>query len=255
MRFYAINMKLENKVVLITGGSRGIGKAIGRLFAQHGAQVIITSKNGKLLKKASVEINGSFCIMGNVKNEKDVKQIVTKTIKKFKKIDILINNAGVLPEMKPLHKITEKEWLDIIDVNLNGVFRFTKKVIPHMQKNGGSIINIASDAGLKAFENFYADGYSAAKAAVIHLTKVWALEYAKYNIRVNCISAAVVDTDMTQKFWLNSKKMIKLTTKEHPLGRIGKVEDIANAALYFASDDSSWTTGAILPVDGGVSLK
>jgi len=250
-----INMKLENKVVLITGGSRGIGKAIGRLFAQHGAQVIITSKNGKLLKKASVEINDSFCILGNVKNEKDVKEIVTKTIKKFKKIDILINNAGVLPEMKPLHKITEKEWLDIIDVNLNGVFRFTKKVIPHMQKNGGSIINIASDAGLKAFENFYADGYSAAKAAVIHLTKVWALEYAKYNIRVNCISAAVVDTDMTQKLWLNSKKMIKLTTKEHPLGRIGKVEDIANAALYFASDDSSWTTGAILPVDGGVSLK
>ena len=248
-------MKLENKVVLITGGSRGIGKAIGRLFAQHGAQVIITSKNGKLLKKASVEINGSFCIMGNVKNEKDVKQIVTKTIKKFKKIDILINNAGILPEMKPLHKITEKEWLDIIDVNLNGAFRFTKEVIPHMQKNGGSIINIASDAGLKAFENFYADGYSAAKAAVIHLTKVWALEYAKYNIRVNCISAAVVDTDMTKKFWLNSKKMIKLTTKEHPLGRIGKVEDIANAALYFASDDSSWTTGAILPVDGGVSLK
>ena len=250
-----INMKLENKVVLITGGSRGIGKAIGRLFAQHGAQVIITSKNGKLLKKASVEINSSFCIMGNVKNEKDVKQIVTKTIKKFKKIDILINNAGILPEMKPLHKITENEWLDIIDVNLNGAFRFTKEVIPHMQKNGGSIINIASDAGLKAFENFYADGYSAAKAAIIHLTKVWALEYAKYNIRVNCISAAVVDTDMTQKFWLNSKKMIKLTTKEHPLGRIGKVEDIANAALYFASDDSSWTTGAILPVDGGVSLK
>ena len=250
-----INMKLENKVVLITGGSRGIGKAIGRLFAQHGAQVIITSKNGKLLKKASVEINSSFCIMGNVKNEKDVKQIVTKTIKKFKKIDILINNAGILPEMKPLHKITENEWLDIIDVNLNGAFRFTKEVIPHMQKNGGSIINIASVAGLKAFENFYADGYSAAKAAIIHLTKVWALEYAKYNIRVNCISAAVVDTDMTQKFWLNSKKMIKLTTKEHPLGRIGKVEDIANAALYFASDDSSWTTGAILPVDGGVSLK
>ena len=250
-----INMKLENKVVLITGGSRGIGKAIGRLFAQNGAQVIITSKNGKLLKKASVEINNSFCIMGNVKNEKDVKQIVTKTIKKFKKIDILINNAGILPEMKPLHKITENEWLDIIDVNLNGAFRFTKEVIPHMQKNGGSIINIASVAGLKAFENFYADGYSAAKAAIIHLTKVWALEYAKYNIRVNCISAAVVDTDMTQKFWLNSKKMIKLTTKEHPLGRIGKVEDIANAALYFASDDSSWTTGAILPVDGGVSLK
>ncbi len=157
--------------------------------------------------------------------------------------------------MKPLDKISEKEWLETIDVNLNGAFRFTRQVIPHMQKNGGSIINIASDAGLKAFENFYADGYSAAKAAIIHLTKVWALEYAKYNIRVNCISAAVVDTDMTRKFWLDSKKKIELTSKEHPLGRIGKVDDIAKAALYFASDDSSWTTGAILPVDGGVSLK
>ena len=248
-------MKLKNKVVLITGGSRGIGKSIGELFAQHGAQVVLTSKNEKVLKKTSEKIKKSFYVAGDVKKEKDVKEVVNKTIQKFKKIDILVNNAGMLPKMKPLHKISEKEWLDILDVNLNGTFRFTKEIIPKMQKNGGSIINIASDAGLKAFENFHADGYSAAKAAIIHLTKIWALKYAKYNIRVNCISAAVVDTDMTRKFWLNSEKKIELTTKEHPLGRIGKVTDISNAALYFASDDSSWTTGAILPVDGGVSLK
>mgnify|MGYP001973670597 CR=1 FL=1 len=248
-------MRLENKVVLVTGGSRGIGKAIGKLFAEQGANVVITSKNEKILKKTSNEIKNSFYVKGDIRKEKDVKRIIEKTIKNFRKIDILINNAGVLPKMKPLDKISEKEWLETIDVNLNGAFRFTRQVIPHMQKNGGSIINIASDAGLKAFENFYADGYSAAKAAIIHLTKVWALEYAKYNIRVNCISAAVVDTDMTRKFWLDSKKKIELTSKEHPLGRIGKVDDIAKAALYFASDDSSWTTGAILPVDGGVSLK
>jgi len=248
-------VRLENKVVLVTGGSRGIGKAIGKLFAEQGANVVITSKNEKILKKTSNEIKNSFYVKGDIRKEKDVKRIIEKTIKNFRKIDILINNAGVLPKMKPLDKISEKEWLETIDVNLNGAFRFTRQVIPHMQKNGGSIINIASDAGLKAFENFYADGYSAAKAAIIHLTKVWALEYAKYNIRVNCISAAVVDTDMTRKFWLDSKKKIELTSKEHPLGRIGKVDDIAKAALYFASDDSSWTTGAILPVDGGVSLK
>ena len=235
-------MKLKNKVVLITGGSRGIGKSIGELFAQHGAQVVLTSKNEKVLEKTSEKIKKSFYVAGDVKNEKDVKEIVNKTVQKFKKIDILVNNVGMLPKMKPLHKISEKEWLDILDVNLNGTFRFTKEIIPKMQKNGGSIINIASDAGLKAFENFHADGYSAAKAAIIHLTKIWALKYAKYNIRVNCISAAV-------------EKKIELTTKEHPLGRIGKVTDISNAALYFASDDSSWTTGAILPVDGGVSLK
>ena len=249
------SMKLENKVVLITGGSRGIGKAIGKLFVEQGAIVIITSKNEKILKKTADAIRASFYVKGDIRKDKEVKLIVEKTVKKFKKIDVLINNAGVLPTMKPLDKITEREWLETIDVNLNGAFRLTRRVIPHMKKEGGAIINIASDAGLKAFENFYADGYSAAKAAIIHLTKVWASEYAKYNIRVNCISAAVVDTDMTKKFWLDSKKKIELTAKEHPLGRIGKGKDIANAALYFASDDSSWTTGAILPVDGGVSLK
>ena len=248
-------MKLKNKIVLITGGSRGIGKEIGRLFVEQGARVVIASKNEKTLKKTAREIEASFYVKGDITKDKEVKKIVQQTINKFKKIDVLINNAGVLPKMKQLDKITESEWLETIDVNLNGAFRLTREVIPHMKKNGGSIINIASDAGLKAFENFYADGYSAAKAAIIHLTKVWALEYAKYNIRVNCISAAVVDTDMTKKFWLDSKKKIELTSKEHPLGRIGKGEDIANAALYFASDDSSWTTGAILPVDGGVSLK
>jgi dihydroanticapsin dehydrogenase len=163
--------------------------------------------------------------------------------------------VGVLPKMKPLDKITEKEWNEIIDVNLNGHFRFTKYVIPYMKKNGGSIINISSDAGLKAFENFYADAYVAAKAAIILLTKSWALEYAKNNIRVNCVCAAVVDTDMTRNLWLNTKEKRKITAAEHPLGRIGTGEDVAKAVLYFASDDSSWTTGAILPVDGGVSIK
>ena len=107
----------------------------------------------------------------------------------------------------------------------------------------------------RAFENFYADAYVAAKAAIILLTKSWALEYAKNNIRVNCVCAAVVDTDMTSKLWLNTKAKRKITSAEHPLGRLGKPTDVANAVLYFASDNSSWTTGAILPVDGGVSIK
>ena len=167
----------------------------------------------------------------------------------------MVNNAGVLPRFKMLHEISEEEWDDIIDVNLTGQFRITKNVIPHMQKNGqGAIINMSSDAGLKAFENFHADAYSAAKASMIHLTKCWALEYAKDKIRVNCICSAVVDTDMTKSLWL-SPTNIESTIKEHPLGRIGKPIDIAKASLYFASDDSSWTTGAILVVDGGVSIK
>ena len=250
-----IDVRLKKKVALITGGSRGIGRAIAELFMKEGAEVVITSKNQKQLQQTSQEIGSSFFVVGDVRNENDVKNVIDKTIKKFGRIDILVNNVGVLPKMKPLDKITEKEWNEIIDVNLSGHFRFTKYVIPQMKKNGGSIINISSDAGLKAFENFYADAYTAAKAGIMILTKSWALEYAKNNIRVNCVCAAVVDTDMTRNFWLDTKEKRQITAAEHPLGRIGTGEDVANAVLYFASDDSSWTTGTILPVDGGVSIK
>ena len=257
MKIYGsvIGVRLKKKVALITGGSRGIGKAVAELFMKEGAQVVITSKNQKQLQQTAKEIGNPFFVVGDVRNENDVKNVIDKTIKKFGRIDILVNNVGVLPKMKPLDKITEKEWNEIIDVNLNGHFRFTKYMIPQMKKNGGSIINISSDAGLKAFENFYADAYTAAKAAIILLTKSWALEYAKNNIRVNCVCAAVVDTDMTRNLWLNTKEKRQITAAEHPLGRIGTGEDVAKAVLYFASDDSSWTTGAILPVDGGVSIK
>ena len=248
-------MRLKKKVALITGGSRGIGKAIAELFMKEGVEVVITSKNQKKLQQTSKEIGNPFFVVGDVRNENDVKNVIRNTIEKFGRIDILVNNAGIFPKMKPLDKITEKEWNDIIDVNLNGCFRFAKHVIPQMKKNGGSIINISSDAGLKAFENFYADAYVAAKSAIILLTKSWALEYAKNNIRVNCVCAAVVDTDMTRNLWLNTKAKRKITSAEHPLGRLGKPIDVAKAVLYFASDDSSWTTGAILPVDGGVSIK
>lgn len=248
-------MKLRNKVVLITGGSRGIGKSIAKLFVKEGARVVITSKNIKRLQETSQEIKNISFFAADIRNTIDVKKVIKKTVKKFGRIDILVNNAGTLPKMKPLHEIAEKEWNDTIDVNLTGHFRFTKEVIPHMEKNGGSIINISSDAGIKAFENFYADAYVAAKAAIILLTKSWALEYAKNNIRVNCICSAVVDTDLTKELWLKTKEKRKSVAAEHPLGRIGKAQDVAMAALYFASEDSSWTTGAILPVDGGVAAK
>jgi NAD(P)-dependent dehydrogenase (short-subunit alcohol dehydrogenase family) len=248
-------MKLENKIILITGGSRGIGFTTAKLFLDEGATVIITSKNQEQIDKAKQELRNIVGVQADITKENDVKKLIATIIEKFGRIDVLINNAGVLPIFKMLHEISEEEWGDIIDVNLTGHFRITKNVIPHMQKNGqGVIINMSSDAGLKAFENFHADAYSAAKAAIIHLTKCWALEYAKDKIRVNCICSAVVDTDMTKSLWL-SPTNIESTIKEHPLGRIGKPIDVAKASLYFASDDSSWTTGAILVVDGGVSIK
>jgi NAD(P)-dependent dehydrogenase (short-subunit alcohol dehydrogenase family) len=248
-------MKLKNKIALITGGSRGIGFTTAKLFAKEGATVIITSRNQKKIDNAIQELDDVIGIKADITNEKEVKKLVDLIINKFGRIDILVNNAGILPKFRILHEIPEEEWDEVIDVNLTGQYRITKNVIPHMQKNEkGTIINMSSDAGLKAFENFHADAYSAAKAGIIHLTKCWALEYAKYKIRINCICSAVVDTDMTKSLWL-SPTNVESTTKEHPLGRIGKPIDIAKASLYFASDDSSWTTGAILTVDGGVSVK
>ena len=247
-------MKLEGKVALVTGGSRGIGYATAKILSENGATVIITGKDSERLEKSSSEISNCIGIAGDIQNTDDVKNVVKKTVEEFGRLDILVNNAGIFPQIKKLHEIKEEEWDKVIDVNLTGQFRFTKEAIPHLQKTSGSIINISSDAGLKAYQGFNADAYSAAKAALIILTKCWALEYAKDKIRVNCICPGVVDTDMTKPF-LKTQNDREFMDNEHPIGRMGQPEEVANAIIYFASDDASWTTGAVLAVDGGQSTK
>ena len=247
-------MKLTGKIALVTGGSRGIGFAIAKTLSENGAFVVITSKDPEKIKKAESKISNSFGIACNIKKKNEVKDVLNLIIKKFGKLDILVNNAGIFPKIKQLHEIEEEEWSEVIDVNLTGQFRFTKEAIPFLKKTSGCIINISSDAGLKAYQGFNADAYSASKAALIVLTKCWALEYAKDKIRVNCICPGVVDTDMTKPF-LKNQKDIEFMNNEHPLGRIGQPEEIGKAVLYFTSNDASWVTGAILTVDGGESIK
>jgi dihydroanticapsin dehydrogenase len=247
-------LKLTGKVALVTGGSRGIGFAIAKILSDNGASVVITSKNSEKIKQAEAKISNSFGITCDIKKKNEVQNVLDQTIKKFGKLDILVNNAGIFPKIKLLHEIEEEEWNEVLDVNLTGQFRFTKEAIPHLQKTSGCIINISSDAGLKAYQGFNADAYSASKAALIVLTKCWALEYAKNKIRVNCICPGVVDTDMTKPF-LKNQKDIEFMNNEHPLGRIGQPEEIGKSVLYFASDDALWITGAILTVDGGESIK
>ena len=235
-------LKLSGKVAIVTGGSRGIGFATAKIFAENGANVVITAKDSKKLENAVSQLSNTIGITANIRNENDVKKVVEQTVEKFGKLDILVNNAGILPKIKQLHEIDESEWNDVLDVNLTGQFRFAKAAIPHLQKTSGSIVNISSDA------------YSAAKAGLIILTKCWALEYAKYKIRVNCICPGVVDTDMTKPF-IKTEKDREFMNNEHPIGRIGQPEEVAKAILYFASDDAAWITGAILVVDGGESIK
>lgn len=246
-------MKLSGKVALITGGSRGIGKAIAKELASHGATIVISGQDKIRLEKAASEL-GAFPIQTDVRKESEVQNMVNRTIEKFGRLDILVNNAGVLPEIKMLHEISDSEWRDVLDVNLTGPFYVTKYSIPHLQKNGGCIVNIASSAGIKAYENFNADAYSASKAALVLLTKCWALEYAKNKIRVNCICPGVVETDMTSEF-LSNQANRDMMNFAYPIGRFGTVDDVAKAALYFASEDAAWVTGAILPLDGGESIK
>jgi dihydroanticapsin dehydrogenase len=247
-------VRLSGKVALVTGGSRGIGFATAKILSENGAIVIITAKDQERLDKAVKEIPNSSGIAANIRKSDEVKNVVSKIVEKFGKLDILVNNAGMFPKIKQLHEIDEDEWNEVLDVNLTGQFRFTKEAIPHLQKTSGSIINISSDAGIKAYQGFNADAYSASKAALILLTKCWALEYSRDKIRVNCICPGVVDTDMTKPF-LKTQKDKDFMDNEHPIGRIGQPDEIGKAVLYFASDDASWTTGAILTVDGGESIK
>jgi dihydroanticapsin dehydrogenase len=247
-------LSLSGKVALITGGSRGIGFSTAKVFSENGAQVVITSKDPSRLRKSVSKLSNAVGIAADIRNESEVKRAVEKTIKEFGKLDILVNNAGIFPKIKQLHEIDESEWMGVLDVNLTGQFRYTKAAIPYLKKTSGSIINISSDAGLKAYQGFNADAYSASKAALIVLTKCWALEYSRDKVRVNCICPGVVDTDMTKPF-LKTDKDREFMDSEHPIGRMGQPEEVAKAALFFASDDSAWTTGAVLAVDGGESIK
>ena len=246
-------MQLEDKVAIVTGGSRGIGFAIAKLFSEVGANVVITGRDLKRLNEAVAKISCT-AIKADVRNSQEVKSVITNTIEKFGRIDILINNAGIFPKISKLHEISEDDWNEVIDINLSGPYRFAREVIPHLQKNGGVIINISSDAGLRAYPDFNADAYSASKAALNLLTKTWALQYAKDKIRVNAVCPGVVDTDMTAPF-LKSEADREFMNNDHPIGRMGQPEEIAKTVLFLASEDSAWTTGTVMTVDGGESLK
>ena len=195
-----------------------------------------------------------LAIKADVKNSDDVKNVIKQTVKEFGRIDILVNNAGIFPKISKLHEISEKDWNEVLDTNLSGSYRFTKEAIPYLQRNGGVIINVSSDAGLRAYQDFNADAYSASKAALNLLTKTWALQYAKDKIRVNAVCPGVVDTDMTAPF-LKTDADREFLNNDHPIGRMGQPEEVARTILFLVSDDSAWTTGAILTVDGGESLK
>ena len=246
---------LKEKVVIVTGSSRGIGREIALKCALSGADVIVTFKENKgSAENTCAEITAlgrrALCFKADVTQQEDVKNIVLSAVEKFGKIDILINNAGLL-QQKPFEKISEMDWNSVMAVNTKGTFFCSQEVLPVMKEQGqGCIINIASTGG--QLGGTLAVHYSASKAAVICFTKSLARVSAPYNIRVNCIAPGLIATEMTEAE-INSDAG-KAKIEQVLLKRPGLPEEVANVSVFLASSKASYITGQTINVDGGLYL-
>jgi len=249
-------MKLEGKVALITGGSLGLGKATAHLFAQEGANVVITGRTEKTLvekvgkaKDAGHEISH---IVSDVSKEADCREAVDFTLDKYGKIDILFNNAGILGVGRT-HETEIEFWDKVFAINVRGTYLMSKFTIPHMLENGGgSIVNNSSILGLKALPGVAA--YNSTKGAVTQLTRSMALDYAQDGIRVNAICPGTIETPMVDGLldgMPDRGAAEDLFKSFHPMGRFGTAEEIANAVLFLCDDNVGFMTGTMLSVDGG----
>lgn len=246
-------MRLRNKTAIITGGGSGIGKAIAVAFVREGAKVVIAGRDSKKLALAAGEI-GADClaVTSDVSDAADVKKLVSAALEKFKQINILVNNAAVLLP-GTAESLSEEDFDQTFNVNVRGLWLLSRAVLPHMRAaGGGAIINIGSVLSLLGARNRVA--YSASKGAVVAMTRAMALDHAAENIRVNCICPGIVETELVAKFNMD-ENVRRQRVAMHPMGRFGQPEDVASAAVFLASDESGWTTGSALTVDGGYSAQ
>ena len=247
-------MKLKDQVAVITGSAQGIGKTIAETFAREGANIVITDINIEKAQATADEIKNKYnvetiAIASNVTKLSDCENLIAKTLDKFQKIDILVNNAGVTKDNLVL-RMTEQEWDAVISVNLKGVFNSIKAVTRTMFKQRkGRIINIASVVGIMG--NAGQANYSASKGGVIALTKTCAKEFSSRNILVNAIAPGFIKTAMTDAL---SDEVKAKYAEVIPLKRLGEAQDIANSALFLASEDSSYITGNVINVNGGMYM-
>ena len=245
-------MRLINKVALVTGAGSGIGRAIALAFAREGADIMIADVNLGEADRVGEQIKAlghrALAVKADVSSRIDVNRLVDETLKAFGRIDILVNNAGIL-KAAPIESLSEQDWDRVIDVNLKGVFLCSQTVGREMiKRKEGRIVNIASISG--ETPEVWSGAYSPSKAGVISLTQQMAIEWAQYNVRVNAISPGAVLTTMTQLSYPTSEAYER-RRKTIPLNRFAEPDDIAKAAVFLSSDESSYITGEILHVDGG----
>jgi len=250
-------MKLGGKVAIVTGSTRGIGKAIAMNFASEGAAVVVTGRYVEQARQVVNEIKNqggtAIAIKADVANRADVHNLVKSTLENFKAIHILVNNAGIL-RGAPLIRMTEEDWDVVLDVDLKGVFNCTQAVLGHMmEQRYGKIINISSICGFGAYFVGLAH-YAAAKGGVIQLTKATAMEAGPYGINVNSIAPGTIRTELiySRRNKEEAERFLEERKEQAVLGRVGEPEDIANLALFLASDDSNFITGQVICCDGGL---
>lgn len=248
--------RLDGKVAIVTGSARGFGKAMTLRFAKEGADVVVSDILVEEMEKTAADVRNlgrkAIAIKTDVTKKDDVCRMISSALDAFKKVDILVNNAGI-QRHRDLLQMTEEDWDAVLAVNLKGPFLNIQAVAPHMmEKKYGKIINIASVAGLGTANTEMAN-YASSKAGLIQLTKVAARRLGPYGINVNCIAPGFVVTDITfvGRTEEEVRKIIEYRTKNAVLGRAGASEDIANLALFLASDESSFITGQVIPSDGG----
>lgn len=248
-------MRLQDKVVLITGGAAGIGKATAQRFAEEGAKIVICDVNETAGQAVAAELGGDFYQV-NIADRQAVQEWMEAVVEKHGRIDILINNAGILRDAtlvkvkdgQLVKQMLEEDFDLVISVNLKGVFNCTQAVAPFMiNQGGGVILNASSVVGLDG--NFGQTNYVATKAGVIGMTKVWARELGRHNIRVNALAPGFILTEMVQQM---PQKVLDNMVAHTPLGRMGQPRDIANAYVFLSTDEASFITGQTLRVDGGI---
>jgi NAD(P)-dependent dehydrogenase (short-subunit alcohol dehydrogenase family) len=246
-------VRLAGKVAIITGGGSGIGKAIAMAFVREGAKVVIAGRDSKKLDLAAAEI-GPDClaVSADVSSAGSVEKLVSATLGRFKQINVLVNNAAVLLP-GTAESLSEEDLDQTFDINVKGLWLMSRAVLPHMRvAGGGSIVNIGSVLSMVGARNRVA--YSASKGAVMAMTKAMALDHAAEKIRVNCIAPGIVETEMVARFSTDENAR-KQRVALHPMGRFGQPAEIASAAVFLASDESAWTTGSVVTIDGGYSAQ
>jgi NAD(P)-dependent dehydrogenase (short-subunit alcohol dehydrogenase family) len=245
--------RLKGKIGIVTGAGSGIGRASAIALAAEGAQVALVGRRKDRLEEVAREIGDrAFAIPVDVSKTSEISGLLDQVVGRFAGLNFLLNNAGVL-HVGNAEQITEEQWDDTFNLNVRSVWLLSRAALPHMRKaGGGSIMNVASTLGLVGARNRAA--YAPSKGALIQLTKSMAIDHGHENIRVNAICPSFVETELTERILgqvADPAAIRRERTAAHPIGRLGRPEDIAGLAVYLASDESSWVTGAVLPVDGG----